>query len=184
MRRKLSQTSPTYFVFVFVVVVLVLQLAYLILVRPPPTEHSPVKRLIGYDYVVSSRSYKPIKLHTLIGHRKDHTNAITLIFLDEFGLKHAQNFLRECYKFNINNYVIFSLDNYTTCEKLGDKHCFFDQSYNFSNEHSRNSYKINITLYLVQQGYNILSAHKDILLSDNPLLVCCSIGLLKLIYVY
>jgi hypothetical protein len=171
--RRLSLTSPTYFVFVFVIVVLVLQLAYLILVRPTPIDQSPVKVLVGYDYVISTvRSYKPIKLHKLIGDRKDLTNSITLIFLDQFGLKLAQNFLRECEKFYINNYVIFSLDNYTTCEKLGDTNCFFDQSYNFSTEHSRISYKINITLYLVQQGYNIFSAHKDVLLSDNPLLVC------------
>ena len=172
-RLSLSQTSPTYIIFIFVVVVVVLQLAYLILVRPAPAPNpSPVKKLIGFDYVASSvRSYRPIKLHTLIAHRKDHTNAITLIFLDKLGIKLAQNFLRECHKFNINNYVIFSLDNYTTCEKLEDKNCFFDQSYNFATEHSRISYQINITSYLVQQGYNIFSAHKDILLSDNPLLV-------------
>jgi hypothetical protein len=170
--KRLSQTSPTYFVFLFVIVVLVIQLAYLILVRPAPTIHPTARKLDGFDFVISPvRNYKPIKLHTLIDHRKDHKNAITLIFLDEFGLKLAQNFMRECQKFKIDNYVIFSLDNYTTCEKLGDNNCFFDKSYNFSTEESRISYKINITQYLVRRGYNIFSAHKDILLSDNPLLV-------------
>lgn len=173
--RKVSQTSPTYVVFVFVIVVIVLQLAYLILVRPAPEEPAHVRKLQGYDYIVSTvRSYKPIKLHDLIAHRKDLTNSITLIFLDQFGLKLAQNFLRECERYKINNYVIFSLDNYTTCEKLADKNCFFDQTYNFTTEHSRISYKINITSYLVKQGYNIFSPHKDIILSDNPLLVCYS----------
>lgn len=172
MLRSISQTSPTQLVFVFVVVVLVIQLLYLILFRPIHTDQVQPRVLHGYDYVVSPvRSYKPIKLHTLIQHRKDYTNSITLIFLDQFGLKLAQNFLRECPNFKLNNYVIFSLDNYTTCEKLEDRNCFFDKTYNFSTEHSRMSYKINITSYLVQQGYNIFSTHKDIILSDNPLLV-------------
>lgn len=178
MQRALG--SPTRIVFFFVVLVLFLQLAYLVLVRPYSSDQPPGEKIIGFDFVLLStvKSYKPVKLHTLVGHRKDDTNSITLIFLEESGLKLTKNFLVECIKLEIYNYVIFALDNYTTCEKLGDDHCYFDSSYNFTSRHSRDCYKINTTMYLVQQGYNVFSSHKDVLLFDNPLLVWFNMNLI------
>jgi hypothetical protein len=169
---------PTFFVCIFVMVVVCLQLLYLVLIRPTPPHPSFAvhhAKIISHGHILRSTiaRYKPIKLKDLIDERKDHTNSITLIFVNVNNLQLAHNFLLECTKYNINNYAIFSLDNYTTCEKLEvDNHCYFDESYDFSSESNMLAYKINITLFLVQQGYNIFATHKDIILSDNPLLVC------------
>ncbi len=164
----------------FIMVVLLVQITYLVLVRPLATDPNfPIKntKLISGDVLSSTNNAiagyysPPITLSDLLGHRKDHTHSVTLLFIDARNLLLAQNFLLECKRYNLSNYVLFSLDNYTTCEKLEDDNCYFDASYDFSTKKGNGAYRINITTYLLDKGYNIFLAHEDVLLSDNPLLV-------------
>lgn len=178
MWRAFVTPFNTHIIFIIIGTVILLQIFHLILSPAPPSASSLLNeentKIITHGRIMRSShpTYQPILFKDLIDQRKDQSSSITALFITENDIQLSINFLLECNKFNLNNYVVFAMDNYTTCEKIGDHYCFFDESYDFSNDRKQLEYRINVTSYLVQQGYNLFVTSNDVILFDNPLLVC------------